>query len=114
MKAYQANLLPRSNVVREGDGAAGPLALADAEVLVEGLSALNARSIGADDLVDVISAAIAGHGAQLRAGRSRVVCAVGLNDIVLNERACGPAVKSEQRVATSVEATGVCDGAVQC
>lgn len=114
IETYQANLLPRSNVVREGDGTASPLALADAEVLIEGLSALNAGSVGADDLVDVVSAAVAGHGAQLRAGRTGVVGSVGLDDIVLNEGARGPAVESEQRVATSVEASRVCDGAVCC
>lgn len=101
-------------MVREGDGTASPLALADAEVLVEGLSALNAGSVGADDLVDVISAAVAGHGAQLRTGRTRVVGSVGLDDIVLNEGARGPAVESEQRVATGVEAASVCDGAICC
>lgn len=111
-KTYQANVLPRSNVVREGDGAASPLALADAEVLVEGLSALDARGVGADDLVDVVSTTVASHGAQLRAGRTGVVGAVGLDDIVLNEGARGPAVESEQRVATSVEAASVCNGAI--
>lgn len=54
-------------MVGKGDGAAGPLALADAEVLVEGLGALNAWGIGADSLVNVIGATVAGHGAQMRA-----------------------------------------------
>lgn len=52
-------------MVGKSDGAAGPLALADAEVLVEGLSALDARGVRANNLVDIVGAAVAGHGAQL-------------------------------------------------
>lgn len=104
IKTYQSDLLPRSNVVGEGDSSAGTLALAHREILVEGRRALDAGRVGAHDLVDVVGSAVAGHAAQLGARGAGVVRAVGLDHVVLDERRRGPAVECEQRVAAGVEA----------
>ena len=100
---YHSNLRPGGNVVREGDGAAGALGRADAQVLVEGLGALDGRGVAADDLVDVcqtgsaftrlscgkalltVSAAVGGQAALEGAGRARVVGAVVFDHVVLNK-----------------------------
>lgn len=111
-ETHQAERLPRSNVVGKGNGAASALALAHADVLVERRRALDARGVGAGRLVDVIGTAIAGHCAQLLAGRARVVRAVRLDDVVLDQRGGGPAVQRDERVAGGVDASAVVDGAV--
>lgn len=40
-----------------------------------------------------------------------VVCAVGLNDIVLDKGSGGPSVKRDQTVTTSIDGSSVLDGA---
>lgn len=61
-ESYHAEILPGRDVVLESDGTTGTAALADGQVLVESLSALNRRSIGASSQIDIIYTAIAGNG----------------------------------------------------
>lgn len=44
---------------------------------------------------------------------ARVVCAVGLNHIVLYKRSGSPTVQSDQTVVISIYGSGVVDGTVQ-
>jgi hypothetical protein len=121
--------LPSVDVVLEGDGTAGTLALAHGEVLVECSSSLDRRGVGTSGLVDVIDTAVRGdlvpnvsnehrhsvnsmsYSAQVSSSAARVVSAVCLNDIVLNKRPSGPTVQGDQTVATSIDGAGVVDGA---
>lgn len=73
-------------MVLEGDGATGALALANGEVLVEGLRALDRRGVAADDLVDIVDATVGRDSALVSASRAWVVRAVRLNDVVLYQR----------------------------
>ena len=54
-----------------------------------------------------VSAAVAGDGTEVRAGRTRVVRAVRLDHIVLDQRVGGPAVEGYEAVACSGDGAGV-------
>lgn len=87
--------------------ALGALLLPNGQVLVKRLSALDGRRIGAHDLIDIVRRAIRLHGALVRPRGPRVVRAVRLDHVVLDERAGGPAVEREQAVAGCGEGAGV-------
>ena len=91
--------------LRGGDGAAGPLRLPDAPVLLEGLGALDRRGVHARRDVDVVGAAVAGDGALVGAGRP--VGAPVVDDVVLDERVRRPAVQRQVGVAGRAEGAGV-------
>lgn len=99
-------------MVLEGDGPARPLALADGQVLVEGLGALDGRRVGADGLVDVIRGPVGGDGAFVGASRPGVVSPVRLDDIVLHQGARRPAVESDKAVTGGGEGAGIVYSAV--
>lgn len=97
-------------MVLESDGAAGPVLGADGDVLRESSSALDRGGVGTRRLVDVVGATIRLEGAQLGACRARVVVAVGLDDVVFDERAGGPAVEGQEGVAAGIDRAVVVDG----
>lgn len=86
-------------MVLQRDGPAGPLALADREVLVEGLGALDGRRVAADDLVDVVGPSVRGHGALVGPRRPGVVRPVRLDHVVLHQGRRRPAVQRQEAVA---------------
>lgn len=89
---------PLVEVVRSRDGAAGALGLAHRDVLVEGRRALDGRLVGARVLVDVVGGAVAGEAAlEGAAAVGRVI----LLDVVLDQRAGGPAVHCEESGASA-------------
>jgi len=90
-----ALLLPLGKVLVGVDAATDALDAADGPVLVERRSAENRGLIVAAGLVDVIGAAIVFDGAETLGARRGVVRAVGLDDVVLDERVGGPAVQGE-------------------
>ena len=96
-------------MVLERDSAAGTFALPYREVLMERGGALDRWRICTCRLVDIIDAAVRCHGTQMGARGARIVSSVGLNDIVLDQGSCGPAVQSNQTVATSIDGARVLD-----
>lgn len=107
----QAELGPRIEVVPNRDGPAGALGRADGPELVEGPGALDGRLVNAGGLVDVVGSAIALHGADERGRAAGVERAVGLDDVVLDEGALGPAVDGEVAVAVRLVVGCVWNGA---
>jgi hypothetical protein len=97
-----AQLGPGREVVRGGDGAAAALALADAPELGKGGGALDGGGVDALGRVNVVGCAVAGDLALVGGAGRRVVRAVRLNDVVLDQRRGGPAVDGEVRVAAGV------------
>lgn len=89
--------LPRVEEVARGDGPAGPLALADGPVLLEGGGPLDGGGVGARRLVQVVGAAVGGDAALGLGARrgARVVGAEVLEDVVLDQGGGGPAVDAE-------------------
>jgi hypothetical protein len=77
------------------DDAADALLAADRPVLVKGGGALDGRLVDAARLVDVVGAAVVIDGAEPAGARRRVVRAVRLDDVVLDERVGSPAVQGE-------------------
>lgn len=106
----QASSSPRVKVVAGRDGASDALGSADRPVLLKGRGALDGWRVGAGGLVNVVRAAVAGHLADLGSAGRWVVGSVGLDDVVFDERARGPAVEREVAVAIGAIGTGVLDG----
>jgi len=102
----QSKLLPCGEVVRRGDSAAGAVSLADRPELVESSSALDGGLIDTLGLVDVVGSSVGGDRSLQRRAATRVVAAVGLDDVVLDEGARGPAVNGEVAVTTWCEICG--------
>lgn len=118
-------------MVLEGDCTAGTFALAHREVLVESGSSLDRRCVGAGGLVDVVDTAVGSdlfvmsalnmrdasvvisHSAQVSTSAAGVVGAVGLDNIILNKRSSSPTVESDQTVTTSIDGSGIVDGAAR-
>jgi len=97
---------PRFEVVASGDGSTSTLRLADTPVLLEGRGALNGWLIGAGGLVDVIRAAIGGHGALVRSAAAgwREGTEV-FDDVELDERARRPPIDRQICITGSTPAT---------
>jgi hypothetical protein len=94
-----AERLPRVEVVARRHRAARAVRLPDAPVLVERRRARDRRLVHALRLVNVVRAAVGGHGALVREPAGRVVRPKVLGDVVLDERVRRPAVHGEVRVA---------------
>lgn len=95
------------------DGAAGAVLGADGPVLLEGRGALDRRLVLTSGLEESVGAAIDLGRAQGAGAGGRVVAAEGLDNVELDERALGPAVKGEVPVATGLDVGVVCDGTVK-
>lgn len=96
-------------MVTSGDGASDTLGAANRPVLLEGGCAFNGGSIGASAHVDIVGASITGHLALLGSAAGWVIGAEGFDDVVLNERAPGPAVEREVAVSIRVVCARVLD-----
>ena len=108
--------LPSIEVALDVDGPADRparrlLRVPDAPELLEGLRAVDGGRVVAPGGEDVVRGAVAGDGALVAGRGGRVVGAVGLDDVVLDERAARPAVDGEVAVAVGLVGAGVGDGA---
>lgn len=92
------SLCPRIEMVTGCNAAPDALNLPHAPKLLERLRAVDAGLVGSRRLVDVVCAAVRGHGALLRRARAGVVRSVGLDDVVLDQRRARPAVQRDVRV----------------
>jgi hypothetical protein len=95
----QAAFCPCVEMRAGGDVAADSFHGADGPELVEGGSALDGRLVHAAVLVDIVGAPVACYGSLVRAALRRVVVAVALDNVVLDEGAGRPAIDREVRVA---------------
>jgi hypothetical protein len=94
----QAKLGPGVEVVGSSNGTRRTLVLTDAPVLVEGSGTRDRGLVSADTLVDIVDGAVSGDGAHVLKTAAGVVCAVGLEDVVLDEGVLAPAIDGEVRV----------------
>jgi len=78
--------------------AANALLLPDGPELLEGRRAVDTGLVSAGGLQDVVCTAVGGDGALFLSSRARVVGAVGLDNVVFNERVAGPAVERDVAV----------------
>lgn len=99
----QSQVGPSIEVVGGGDSSAGTFAGADRPVLLEGGGTRNRRLVGLGVGIDGIAGTIAGHGSNLGHSRARVVVAVVLKNVVLDQGARSPAVNSEIGISTGAE-----------
>ena len=107
-----AGLGPGVEVVGDGDGAAGALAVADGPELLEVGGALDRGRVVALADAHLVDAAVAGHGALVRGARRRVVRPKVLDNVVLDQRVARPAVDGQVAVAVGAVGPAVVDGAV--
>lgn len=92
-----------------GNGPPDALRLPHRPILLEGLSALDGRCIGSGRRVDVVGASVGGNGAFVRSSAAGVIRAVGLDNVVLDQRGGGPAVNAQITVSAGVEGARVLD-----
>jgi hypothetical protein len=109
----KTSVLPGLEVSTGVDGTAGALVATDRPKLLEGLAVtLDGRSVGTGADVDVVDGTIdVDLTALARAGRG-VVGTEALNDVVLDQRAAGPAVDGEVAVAVGLVRARVLDSSV--
>jgi hypothetical protein len=101
-------LSPRIKVVLNRNRASNALARPHTPKLLECRRSIDGRLVRAGGLKDVVGTAVRGNGALLLSSRRGVVRAVGLNDVVLDERVACPAVEGDVRVYVSgVPGSGV-------
>lgn len=105
-----AGLRPGIEVGADIDAALGAVLLADGPVLLEGLGAVNRGGVGAGGLEDLVGAAVNIDGSLALSAAGGVVGAEGLDDVVLDERALGPAVDGEVAVTVGGVLSGEADG----
>lgn len=92
------NLGPRIEMVTRRNRAANPLRLPDTPKLLERSCAIDRGLVCAGGLVDVVSPTVRRDSALLGCSRRRVVGAVRLDNVVLDEGVAGPAVEGDVRV----------------
>jgi hypothetical protein len=101
---------PRIEVILHIDTARTALTLPNTPILLKGANTINRRLVSASRHSNVVGSAVGSDSAlALRVGGG-VVCAVGFDDVVFNERVAGPAVNGEVAVALGLEGTAVVDG----
>ncbi|KAI6749554.1 hypothetical protein HG530_014968 [Fusarium avenaceum] len=106
----KTNVLPGLEVSTGADGTAGALAATDGPELLEGLVALDGRSVGTGADVDVVDGTIDGDLTLLAGAGRGVVGAEALNDVVLNQRVAGPAVDGKVAVAVGLSGWDILPG----
>lgn len=94
----QAELSPGVEVVGSSDSTRRTLVLTDAPVLVKGSGTRDGGLVSTDTLVDIVDRTVSGDGTHVLEPAAGVVCAVGLEDVVLDEGVLAPAVDGEVRV----------------
>jgi len=105
-----AQLRPRIKVIFRSNGASNALLRADGPVLGESLCAVDRGRVDARAGVDLVFATVGLHGALVGQLAGRVVGAVGVEDVVFDERGAGPAVDAKVGVAVWLEGAAVFDG----
>ena len=84
---------PSIEVVLDSNSTANTLASPDRPELLEGSSTIDGGLVGASSLENVVCAAVRSDGTLLLSSRRGVVGAVGLDDVVLNQRVARPSVQ---------------------
>jgi hypothetical protein len=92
---------PSIKVVLNGNGTPNTLASPHTPELLERRRSVDGRLVGAGGLEDVVGAAVRGDRALLLSSRGGVVGAVGLDDVVFDERVACPAVERDIGVYTA-------------
>lgn len=105
-----AGLRPGIEVGADIDATLGAVLLADGPVLLEGLGAVDRGGVGASGLEDLVGAAVNIDGSLALSAAGGVVGAECLDDVVLDERALGPAVDGEVAVTVGGVLSGKADG----
>lgn len=82
----------------DGNGATDTLGTADGPELLKGSSTVDGWLVVTGSLENVVCAAVRVDGALLLSSRRGVVGAVGLDNVVLDERVAGPAIQRNVRV----------------
>src|SRR5512138_582415 len=96
---------PRVEVVARRDRPTHPLLLPDTPVLIErAVVTRDAGGVHALRTIDIVRSAIAEDGAHESRSR-RTPRAPAIDDVVLNERICRPAVERQIRIAVGIERT---------
>lgn len=103
---------PRIKVILGSDSATNTAIPTNRPVLLESRSALDRRLVGTGGLEDVVGTAVGLDGAFLGRCGAGIVRAVGLDDVVFDQRVLGPAVDAEIAVSIDVVAAGVLDGSI--
>lgn len=104
-----AGVSPGVEVVLHVDAATDTLLSADRPVLVEGPGTVNGGLVVTGGLVEVVSATVGVDSALVGGSAAGVVGAVGLDNVVLDERVAGPAVDGEVTVTLEVDVATVVD-----
>ena len=114
MRAELLSILgPSIEMILDRNRTTNALALSHRPELLECSSSIDRRLVGSGSLQNVVCASVRGDGALLLSSRSGVVAAVGLDDVVLDQRVACPAVERDVGVdACSVPGTGVGDDAL--
>ena len=100
---------PCVEVITSRDRSTGAFALPDTPELRKRLCALDRGSVGTGGGQNVVGRAVRVDGALLGRTSRRVVRAVALDDVVLDERARRPAVHGEVAIAIGIVVGGVLD-----
>ena len=82
-----------------GDGSTTAFGLANRPILIEGRSALDRGFVGAYAQVDIVCSSVGGDRALVLEAARGIVSAEVLHDVVLDERARGPAVNGKVTIA---------------
>lgn len=102
---------PSVEVSLHVDATAGALDLADRPVLLKGLGAIDRWLVHTGRLGDRVNTAVSGEGTLALGVAGRVVGAETLDNVVLDQRAAGPAVYGQVTVALRLERAAVVNGA---
>jgi hypothetical protein len=95
------------------DRATHALGGADGPVLLERTGTVDGWLIGAGRDIDVVCATVGVDGSLVLASTAGIVCAIGFDDVVLDERVASPAIDSKISVTAWVERTAIVDGAAK-
>lgn len=110
LSKVQTNGSPGVEVILHGDRASDALGGANRPVLLEGPGTIDRGLVVASRNVEVVGATVSLDLSFVLRSAAGVVGAVGLNDVVLDERVASPAVDGQIPVAARVERTAIVDG----
>jgi hypothetical protein len=83
---------PRGEVVGDGDSTTNTVRCTDGPELVERSGSDNRRLVRADGVVDVVCSTVGVDCTQQSSCTAWIIAAVRVDDVILDQRACSPAV----------------------
>lgn len=105
----QADVLPRVEVVLHGDSTPNPLGGANGPVLLKGLGSVDRGGVGPSSDINVVCTAIGGDTALALTAAARVIGAIRLDHVVLDQRVASPPVNGQVSIAAGIEAARIAD-----